>query len=202
MLRLHLLLLALALAPAFAQPLSQSERDRAMSELHATRKIFLDSLAGLSEAQWKFKPDANTWSIAECAEHIALTEDALFELVTNQILHSPAAPEKKAEVKDKDERVLKVIADRSHKAKAPERLVPTHRWSTEQALIEHFKQSRDHTIAYVQTTQDDLRSHFLAHPAVGELDAYQWLLLAAAHTQRHTAQINEVKGLPNYPGGR
>jgi hypothetical protein len=31
------------------------------------------------------------------------------------------------------------------------------------------------------------------------MDAYQWLLLNAAHCKRHTAQILEVKADPNYP---
>src|SRR5204863_3020741 len=33
--------------PAFTETLTQGERERAMSELHATRKQFLDSVAGL-----------------------------------------------------------------------------------------------------------------------------------------------------------
>jgi hypothetical protein len=66
-------------------------------------------------------------------------------------------------------------------------------------LVAHFKQSRDRNIAYLQTTQDDLRSHFLDHPAMKTLDAYQWMLLVSAHSERHTSQINEVKMDPNYP---
>ena len=186
-------------APAFCETLSQGERDRAMSELHATRKHFLDSLTGLSEAQWNFKPDANTWSIAECAEHIALSEDALLSLVQQKIMQSPPDPSKKEEVKGKDEMVLKQVPDRSQKFKAPEFLVPAHRWPTQPALIEHFKESRDKLIEYVRTTQEDLRSHFAPHPVMKTLDAYQWILLVSAHTARHTAQLNEVKANPNFP---
>lgn len=193
------LTLALAsVAPCLAEPLTQDERNRAMSELHASRKTFLDSVAGLSEAQWNFKPDANTWSIAECAEHIAVSEDKIFELI-EQLMKSPADPSKKQEVQGKDELVLKAIADRSQKFKAPEMLVPTHRWPTQSALIDHFKESRDRTIAYVRDTPDDLRSHFMPHPVMKTLDGYQWVLLLSAHTGRHTAQLNEVKTNPNFP---
>jgi hypothetical protein len=31
------------------------------------------------------------------------------------------------------------------------------------------------------------------------MDAYQWLLLLAAHSARHTAQILEVEANPGYP---
>ena len=77
-----------------AEPLSQGERDRAMSSLHATRKMFLDEVANLSDAQWTFKPAPERWSIAECAEHIALSEDLLFQLVTEKLMKSPAEPDK------------------------------------------------------------------------------------------------------------
>jgi DinB family protein len=185
-------------APAFAEPLKQGERDRALSELYASRKLFLDSVAGLSDAQWNFKPAPEVWSIAECAEHITLSEDLLMGVI-QKALQGPAAPDKKAEVKGKDEAILKQVPDRSQKFKAPEALVPTHRWPTQQALIERFKESRDHTLDYVRSTQDDLRSHFTPHPVMGTLDAYQWLLLLSAHTQRHTAQLNEVKQNPGFP---
>jgi hypothetical protein len=191
-------LLSLA-ALGSAQVLTQDERDRALSELHATRKLFLDAVAGLTPAQWNYKPGGDAWSIAECAEHIAVSEDVLFDLVSKRMMSSPAQPEKRAEVRGKDEKVLTIITDRSHKAKAPASLTPTRRWPEAAALAAHFRQSRDRTLAYVRTTGDDLRDHFLAHPAVGTLDGYQWLLLIAGHTQRHLLQIEEVKASPGYP---
>jgi DinB superfamily len=188
----------LLLATAIGAPLEQGERDRAMSHLHATRKVFLDSVAGLSEAQWNFKPAPQRWSIAECAEHIAVSDDSLFELI-RQMMKSPAAPEKKAEARGKDEMILKMLPDRSVKATAPEFLQPKRRWPNQPDLIAHFKQSRDRNIAYIQTTEDDMRSHFRDHPMLKTIDAYQMMLLLSAHCERHTLQINEVKADPNYP---
>lgn len=197
--RALLCLLCLLPALAFPESLSRGERDRAMSELHATRKQFLDAIAGLSTAQWNFKPSDAAWSIAETAEHIATSEDFLFELVTKKIMASPAQPEKKEEAKGKDETVLTRIRDRSTKAKAPEPLVPTRRWATPREVSDHFGESRNRTITYIQTTPDDLRVHFTPHPATGLLDAYQWILLTSAHTARHVAQIEEIKAAPGFP---
>src|SRR4029079_18310051 len=153
--RTILLLSSLLMAvPGFAQPLTDGERERAMSELHAGRKLFLDAVAGLSEAQWTFKPAPDRWSVAEVAEHITLAEDFLFNIATKQVMATPAAPEKKTEVRGKDEAVLKNTLDRTRKGQAPEPIVPTHRFRTRQEMIEQFKQNRDHTIAYVASTQD------------------------------------------------
>jgi len=185
--------------PVVAAELTQGERDRALSELHATRKEFLDAVSGLSEAQWNFKPAPNRWSVAECAEHLTLAEEMLFNVVTQKIMHTPAEPRRASEVRGKDELVLSRIPDRTHKAEAPSSVRPAHRWPTPGATVQEFKTRRDRTLAYVRTTNDDLRDHFLSHPAVGLLDGYQWILLIAAHTQRHVEQIHEVKQDPSYP---
>lgn len=192
-------LLCLLPAAALPQTLDRGERDRAMSELHATRKQFLDAVAGLSAAQWNFKPSPAAWSVAETAEHIAASEDFLFETITRKIAAAPADPARKAEVKGKDETVLAAIRDRAKKATAPEPLLPKRRWAGPQALVDHFRRSRDTTIAYVEKTDTDLRSRFAPHPAVGLLDAYQWILLTAAHSGRHIDQILEVRAHPDFP---
>jgi uncharacterized damage-inducible protein DinB len=193
-----LILGTLVLSAGFALPLTQNERDKAISHFNATRKVLLDSLAGLSDAQWNFKPSPERWSIAECAEHIAVSEDAIFELV-QKALKSPAEPDKKALAQGKDEMLLRAMPNRSVKAQAPEFLQPKRRWPDRESLIAHFKQSRDRNIAYLQTTEDDLRGHFLEHPVFKTLDTYQMMLLISAHCERHTLQINEVKADPNYP---
>jgi hypothetical protein len=80
---------------------------------------------------------------------------------------SPAAPEKRDQVKGKDEMILQKMPDRSHKAQAPEFLRPTGRWAAEADLTKAFEESRKATMDYVRTTNDDLRDHFLDHPAFG-----------------------------------
>jgi uncharacterized damage-inducible protein DinB len=195
---MRIIFATLAMAAAMAAPLEQGERDRAMSHLHATRKVFLDSIAGLSDVQWNFKPSPERWSVAECAEHIAVSEDSIFDLL-KQVMKSPAAPDKQAAAKGKDELIQRAVPDRSVKAQAPEFLQPKRRWPDREVLIAHFKQSRDRNIAYIQTTDDDLRNHFMEHPLLKTIDAYQIMLLISAHCERHTAQINEVKADPNFP---
>ncbi len=45
----------------------------------------------------------------------------------------------------------------------------------------------------------DLRAHE-AYNEASNMDAYQLLLLLAGHTERHVAQISEVKTDPAFPG--
>lgn len=199
---LYLLIGCLASAAVFAteQPgtLSRMERDIAMSELHATRKLLLDELNGLSEAQWNFKPAPEKWSIAEIAEHILASEQQIYQLVTEKLLKEPLQQPKHTP-KD-DAMLMEQLKDRSRKAQAPAELQPKGRFKTPEEFIAEFKKVRDQTIKFVETTQAPLRA--LYGPRYGSeepLDAYQYLLVIAAHTQRHIEQIKEVKQDPNFP---
>jgi TolB-like protein len=60
-------------------------------------------------------------------------------------------------------------------------------------FIASFLPRRAATIQYVRETTDALHDHAAPLGAFGDLDAYQWLLLLATHTERHIQQIEDVK---------
>lgn len=186
-----------AAAVAHAQALTAQERESLAKHLQQTRQAFLESISGLSNAQWTFKPGPDRWSIAEVAEHIAVSETTIFQIVTAQIIKSPAVPRGPESVSD--EKLLQWLLDRTSKFQAPEMLKPTHRWTSRDDLTKDFLAARENTVAYVKTTNDDLHGHAAPHPVFKMLDAYQWLLLLSGHAARHTAQILEVKESPEYP---
>jgi hypothetical protein len=181
------------------EPLTQGQRDFAMSHMHATRKMFLDATANLTPAQWAFKAGPDRWSIAECAEHIAAAEAFIWGVVDKLEAGPPSSAELIAQTKGKDEVLIKMVPDRSHKFQAPEPIQPKKLLSDPNEYVAKFKELRDQHIHYVETTQDSLRDRVMAHPAAGPLDAYQWILLMSGHTERHVLQILEVKADPNYP---
>ncbi|MBI5281851.1 MAG: DinB family protein [Candidatus Solibacter usitatus] len=186
-------------AAACAQAPSQGDRDYCMSELHATRKLFLDTIAGLSEGQLKWKPAGGGWSVLEVAEHIAATEQMIPQLV-QKALEGPAAPEKKkSNPRETDAMLVKMLPVRDKKFQAPESIRPVGKYKSINELAEAFKAARDKNIAYVRETGDDLRGHFAPHPAFGDLDGLQWYVLIGGHTERHVNQIKEVMGEAGFP---
>ena len=191
------LALTLSFSPAYAQPLTTPERELLSKHLQQTREAFLKSIDGLSEAQWTFRVAPDRWTIAEVAEHIAISESTIRGLVTDQILKAPAVPPNPNAIPA--EKLLAMLLDRTSKFQAPEMLKPTNRWPTREALTKDFIAAREQTTAYVKTTTDDLRGHAGPHPAFKMLDGYQWLLLLSGHAARHTAQIEEVKTAAGYP---
>ncbi len=201
---MRLLLLSISSALVWGQDatpingsLTQGERDRAMSYLHATQKQVTDTIEGLTPAQLDYHAGPNQWSAGDCLEHLALTESGLFGMLKGPVMSSPAAPEKTALTSGKDDAVIKAISSREVKAKAPEMFVPSHKWKTTAATLAAFRAARKETIAYVETTPAGLRLHFTQTPMV--MDGYQLILMIGAHTERHLAQMKEVMANASFP---
>ena len=179
-----------------AQSITPAEREHALTYLTETRDGVTAAMKGLSEAQLQFKPAADRWSVAEVVEHLALIEDFLHQGVLTKLPGAPAATAG-WDAKKVDAMVLAKVPDRSTKFQAPELAVPTGRWTPAETL-EHFLAGRAQTAAFLKSASD-LRGHVVNHPVFGAMDGYEWILAVAAHTDRHTKQILEVKADPGYP---
>jgi hypothetical protein len=190
------LLLMAGAAATHAQELTQADKDHAMQYLESTKKNVLEATKGLSEAQWNYKPAPDRWSVAQVMEHIAAAEDFILSLTKDKVMLAPAG-EPGRDVQKVDAAVLLMVPDRTNKAQAPEPLVPTNRFSSPEGSIKHFEASRATTEEFLKTTPG-LREHVMESP-LGKLDGYEFILLIAAHSERHTKQINEVKADPNFP---
>jgi uncharacterized damage-inducible protein DinB len=199
---IQLLLCGLVLstqAPVFAAEGSMTPAERAylLEQLETSKKAMLASIQGLSADQWAFKPAPTVWSVKECAEHLILAEDYIFG-ATQQILKSPAVARPAGSNEEMDHKLVAGVQDRSKKATAPEPIVPSGKFATPEEAAREFTARRDKTIAYVKSTDDDLRVHVGPGP-LGPMDTYQFLLLLASHSARHTAQIREVQANAEYP---
>jgi len=226
-----------------------AEREQALKYLAETRAGVVAAVNGLSEAQMRFKPAPERWSVADTLEHITLTECFFVQNVRPQLKRSPAAlsntwvPDtatggclvllrtsfeiaslffphslqlmgQRLETLfgglarhcltgllnnpwDVEAVILARIRNRATKYQAPLPLVPRGRWTAKKAL-NGFLKGREQTVNFLKGNSE-LRLHSVNHPAVGPLDGHVWILALAAHSERHTKQILEVKADPNFP---
>jgi hypothetical protein len=182
---------------ARAQDASAADKEKARALLESSKKGVLAATKGLSEAQWNFKPAPDRWSIAECMEHIAAAEDFIRGMIEENVMKAPAAPDR--DIAKIDAGILANVPDRTaNKAQAPEPLKPTNRFGSPEASIKHFVESRATTEEFLKRTAD-LRGHAVDSPAGGKWDAFEFILLIGAHSERHTKQIEEVKASAGYP---
>ncbi|QNJ99168.1 DinB family protein [Constantimarinum furrinae] len=194
---LPLLVLALVSFTVADTPLTEAERDFAIYELNASHKHMMEVLDGLTEDQLNYKSTPDSWSIAECAEHIAISEENIFGMLQGT-LQSDADPSKRSEVKLSDEELLKMIKDRSNKVKTSEPFEPTGKYGSFEATVDAFNNKRKANMDYVLNTQDDLRNRYAQLP-FGTIDAYQVLLFMSGHTERHVKQMEEIIEDPDFP---
>lgn len=176
----------------------QGSIDSLLQYFQYTTKLLKDDISGLSEAQLQFSPGEGKWSIAQCLEHIILSESMLFEMAKKE-LGKAAQPDRKNEVKTTDQELINMLTDRSQKFQAPKELQPTGKYKNSKTAIKDFLTAREPVLVYIQNANlDDLRNHISEYPT-GIVDGYQNLLFIAAHCARHTKQIEEVKANPNFP---
>ena len=178
--------------------ITNQERKFLIDHLKETRNNLIKSVKGLSEEQLNFRAAPERWSIKECVQHITLAEGGLW-MMTEGALKQAANPEKRGEIKVTDQELVKMVADRSMKAQAPETIRPEKAsWQTTEEALDAFKEKRAALLKFAKTTTDDMRNH-VTTTMLGQVDAYQLLLLLSAHTNRHTLQIEEVKSNPAFP---
>lgn len=185
--------------------LNPSELELGRLYLEQTRTGILGATQGLSKEQWHFKPAAGSWSIAEILEHVVAVQNIVKsraqDLVAGQIGNAPAADRDHQVM---DEMIVYRFPVRFAKFQGPDAARPTGQLSPLEAL-ERFGENCSALAEALDWA--GLRGAVLEAPPMkaisqgkyDSMDGYQWLLAAAAHTERHAKQILEVRANPNFP---
>ena len=185
-----------AQSPTLDPTMTRSERAELIDLLNKSNREFLEAVETVTDRQWSFKPGPDRWSIAEVAEHIVLSEAALFDNATKNV--NGSADEKWDATLGKTDMLRRALPNRSTKVTAPEEIQPKHGMTRAQ-LMARFKEQRARTLAYAQETEAPLKAHTVANPFFGPLNGHQWLLYIPLHNLRHNLQIAEVKTASDYP---
>lgn len=190
-------LLFAAALPLVAAPLTQPDRDKLIQDLQHSRQFFLDAIADVkTEAQWNYKPGPDRWSVGECAAHIIAAEEYFRQNVAEALKSPPLAAQQQSNAGDAV--ISSMIRNRTMKFKAPTAIEPTGKVQPKAESIAAFEATRAKTLEYIRSTQDALREHGSGTPPQ-VTSAYQLVLMLSGHTERHTAQLLEVKASPGYP---
>jgi hypothetical protein len=169
--------------------MEKHEKEKLVADLESGRQTLLDALNGVTEDLAARTPPGK-WSILECVEHLAVSEDYLFSQIAAS--HSSPAPV------FNEKREALIVArgmDRTKPVPSPEAGKPAGRFSTLAEAVQSFLASRERTIRFVENCGEDLRSKLTTHPIIGSVNCYETLLMIAVHPKRHAKQIEETKKL-------
>ena len=165
-----------------------TDRDQLLEQLNASRDEFLAAIEGVTDRQAAVRPSPG-WSVLDCAEHVALTEDNLHRRLMESTATAQEMP------REREARIAARVTDRGKKFQAPEFVRPGERFPTLSAAVESFCRSREQTIAYIASCQADLRYLAMEHPLIGTVSGQEMILMLIGHPVRHAEQIREVRAL-------
>lgn len=173
--------------------MTAGDRQRLVAHFEMTNGWLDSEVAGLSDAQLKFKMTPTSWSVEEVVMHLAIAEPQYWDQL-KESLAKPVQPEFKPQATDVA--MLWYGIDRTQRTTTGEARVPRHQFPTMKASLASFKKLRAEMVKTAKETQEDLRSRqFLTSTQ----DVYQWFLMISAHSQRHILQIREVKAHKDFP---
>lgn len=165
------------------------------------RQSLLDSVSGLSAAQLEYRPADGEWSIEDILHHLAISDEANIKLTSMMLKQAeekklPADPTPDESVLDSLDSLKGRLAQR---VKAPDRVAPRSHLPAAESLARLEASRTKLTDAIEQLASYDLAQLSWPHPLLGDLNLYQWLMMAGRHESRHTAQIDRIKSGPEFP---
>jgi len=142
--------------------------------------------AAVPEACARVRPAEGSWSVLEVAEHIVLSDRGMLKRYRD-------AGENTRPLNLDAERFTETLGrDLSSKRQAPPHVHPTGQFAALAEALREYRRTRAEIVRLIEHSQDDFRTKLVLHPLL-EMDGYQLFLLIAAHSERHTRQIEAVK---------
>jgi len=148
--------------------------------------------AGLSSEQAGFRPQAERWSVDECVEHLATTERFVSISIRPALLGERASPKAVAETLAKSERFSGELLRRDLKIQAPPPAQPSSRYGPWPGSLAELRLTHQNLMELSLSADESWVARLAPHPLLGNSNAAQWLLFAAAHRERHTKQIEDL----------
>ncbi|HEU0175639.1 MAG TPA: DinB family protein [Blastocatellia bacterium] len=161
---------------------------------------FMAAVSDLTEAQANFRPDENQWTIAEIVEHISIVNDGFLRLTHKLLKEAESAPKPP----EADLNLGHTSLDengRQHPEpfQAPDRVRP----QGGALIVDSLAKMRASLagLAEIQSRLEavDLSERVFSHPALGQINAYQWMVLLGEHEDRHRGQIERLKATAGFP---
>lgn len=172
-------------------------------KISGEREALFQSVSDLTEQQLDYKATDDGWSISDVLHHLALSDEANVKLAS---LMLKQAEEKSLPPDPAPDASMLACLDHlteplNTKVKAPDRVAPRSHLPAEQSIA-RLKASREKLMsALEQLGQYDIGQLTFPHPFLGDLNTYQWLMMAGRHESRHVAQINKIRSDAAFPTG-
>jgi hypothetical protein len=161
---------------------------------------FAEAVAPLNDTQTQFRSSADAWNIAEVVEHIAITNHGFLRITHRLLKQSVAAGAGQlTQLRQKHILLLDDGQQNPTKFPAPDVVKPQggQRIADSLAKIEETYQGLQ--TVRPRLIETDCSAATFPHPAAGQLNLYQWLIVLGEHMDRHLQQIQRLQSAPGFP---
>ena len=175
-----------------------------LAELDAADARAVAVAAGLSKAQLNWRPSPRAWSIGQCLEHLAISNEVYMEPIKRSLLNRPAEPVNEIAIPWFGRWFIRVYIDprtQKRKAKAPRKSAPVAP-ELEASILDRFLASdiKVREVISLASVHDVNRVRFV-NPFVGwiRFTVGTGFEIIARHNHRHLGQAERVKQSPGFP---
>jgi DinB superfamily len=189
------LVLASALSALAATGMSDDDREHLLVHFEMTTQMVAEEVRGLSATQLEYRASPDRWTIRECISHLAVAEPDYWRDLMAAVKAPADMKEKKSSASDAD--ILWYGIDRVVHTKTGGGHEKVETYKDMGVALAKFQALRTTMIAYIKSTDDDLRAHSFGKKE--PIDSWQWMLEISTHAERHIQQIREIKNDPNFP---
>ncbi len=191
------MLASLLAAPIGAQ--TKADFDKIEKILEDGKARFLELIERTTDEQWNARAPGARHSIGEEAEHIALSENDLQQVVLGS-LRSPQQPAAVERLGGKEKVVEEVLLGEDAVA---ESFNSEGKIANREELLEFYAAANRKLMRLLESCREKpMAQHVYVHPndKVGELNGLQWFYYIAYHRERHMRQIEALLSNPAIPG--
>jgi hypothetical protein len=159
-----------------------------IAELDKYTALLIDTLSSVNKVAFTTKPNEDTWSIQEIADHVNMLESRIVA-----IFNTATTPTENIFVIGNDKLARILINMRARKVQAPSIVMPTNNSSAVvQTYIDVIKNNRQSIKDGLLNGTMVVTQHSTAHPYLGELSKADWLYFIVYHAERHRLQIEDL----------
>ena len=165
------------------------DTDVIMKDISNSTGNVIKELQNFPSENFNTKPDRNTWSAAEIAEHIFIVESAI-----NIILIGKTIPAETFSA-EKTEKIKSRFLNFEEKLIAPSRISPSAGQQNKQDIIDKISACRSDLSNII--SKNDLTEICLGfkHALFGELTRIEWVYFNIYHSERHIHQLRKLTSI-------
>lgn len=161
--------------------------------LEKSREKLISKVETLPPESENLRENGEGWTIREIVEHMSMVEERMLK-VTQKLL---ARAQRDALPTDglppiPTEFLSKLEAARDRKLQAPEQMHPQGEQSVADSLAKLKKDRSVLAELRADIEKIDASAPTLPHPALGDLNLYQWIIMIGLHERRHLTQIERI----------